>query len=137
MPKRASHRRVRRHAVYTVAEAAEATEVCRQTVVRWIADRGLPADRSMRPWLIRGADLKRFLDERRRGARRPLSAGEIYCLPCRAAKRPAMGVADYRRKTETSGVLVGLCPDCERLIHRVVRRDNLRRVAGDLDVALE
>ena len=52
MPKHPSPQRVKRHQIYTVWEAADAVGVHRQTVIRWIKDKGLSADMSRRPWLI-------------------------------------------------------------------------------------
>lgn len=135
MPKRPPHHRVKVHAVYSVAEAAETLGVHRQTVIRWIRRNGLAANVTQKPWLIRGADLKPWLATRRFKARTKLGPGQIYCLPCRASKRPALNAVDYRPRTESSGILVGLCPDCERLIHRIVRKVDVARVAGNLEVA--
>ena len=49
MPKHPSPHRVKRHQIYTVWEAADAVGVHRQTVIRWIKEKGLPADTSRRP----------------------------------------------------------------------------------------
>jgi excisionase family DNA binding protein len=134
MPKRPAHHRVKQHLVYSVGEAAEVVGVHRQTVIRWIRINGLPAETERRPWLIRGADLKPWLIARRQNGKAPLADGRIRCLPCRGAKTPDGGMADYRPRTETTGLLIGLCPDCERLIHRIVRRADLGRIAANLDV---
>lgn len=135
MPKRPAHHRVKVHQVYTPAEAAETIGVHRKTVRRWISKTALPADTTCRPWLIRGADLKSWLIARRIDGKSTLEPGELYCLPCRSAKWPALGAVDYRPRTDRNGLLVGLCPDCERLIHRAVRRDELDTVAAGLDVS--
>ena len=65
MPKHPSPQRVKRHQIYTVWEAANVVGVHRQTVIRWIKDKGLSADMSQRPWLIEGREFKAFLEERR------------------------------------------------------------------------
>ena len=134
MPRRPAHHRVKMHQVYTPAEAGEVIGVHRKTITQWIRKANLPADTTRKPWLIRGADLKPWLIERRATGKSKLGPGEIYCLPCRSAKLPAFDAVDYRPRTERSGMLVGLCPDCERLIHRIVRRDDLERVAAGLEV---
>jgi excisionase family DNA binding protein len=136
MPKRPSHHRVKSHLVYTVVEAAQATGTHRQTVIRWIRQHGLPAASDQRPWLIRGADLKAWLRDRRDRARTALGDGEIYCLPCRKAVRPDGDLAEYRRRTARTGLLAGLCPGCGRMVHRIVRDADLERIAADLDVAI-
>ena len=58
MPRMPSPNRIKTHYVYTVWEAAQALGRHRQTVIRWIKDKGLVADRSKVPWLIQGKDLK-------------------------------------------------------------------------------
>lgn len=136
MPRRPMHYRVKSHQIYTVGEAADTVGVHRKTVARWIHCGDLPADTSRKPWLIRGAELKTWLINRREATRSKLRPGEIYCLPCRAPKRPALNAADYRPRTARSGILVGLCPDCECLIHRIVRRADLDRVAAGLEVTI-
>ncbi|MEO1686687.1 MAG: helix-turn-helix domain-containing protein [Pseudomonadota bacterium] len=136
MPKRPSHHRVKTHLVYTVAEAAEATGVHRQTVIRWIKAQGLSATCDQRPWLIRGAELKVWLRDRRDRGRTSLGAGEIYCLPCRKPVKPDGDLAEYRARTERTGLLAGICPCCEGMVHRIVREADLDRVAADLDVTV-
>lgn len=134
MAKLPSHRLVKQHLVYTVAEVAELLGVHRQTVRRWITKNGLAADCSMKPWLISGSDLASFLRERQRRNRRQLRPGEIFCGPCRTAKKPAFGMVDYRPTSDTAGMLIGLCPDCGRLICRFASRATLNLAAGALDV---
>jgi hypothetical protein len=96
----------------------------------------LAADRSQRPWLIKGEALKAFLESRRAQARCRLRIGEIYCLPCRAPKVPAGNMAEYLVRTPQSGSLLGICPDCDQYIYRMVRRIDLDRIRANLDVAI-
>jgi excisionase family DNA binding protein len=136
MPRRPRHHRLKRNLVYTVAEVAEAVGMHRQTVTRWITQGGLPADRSRRPWLIRGDACKDWLRRRHDDTRTTLKAGEVYCLPCHRPVQPDGGFAEFRRRTERAGMLVGICPLCDRLVHRAVRERDLRRVAGSLEVTI-
>lgn len=135
MPKRPAHHRVKRHEVYSLAEAGETAGVHRKTVARWVRDGGLPADTSRKPWLIRGEDLKTWLIRRRDKGKRPLENGFIYCLPCRAAHMPDGAIADFKQRTERSGLLIGLCPSCGRLMHRIVRNEDLAQKAAGIQVA--
>lgn len=136
MARRPAHHRVKIHSVYSVAEAAEVTGVCRQTVQRWITHHGLPAACEQRPWLIRGADLKCWLMQRAKERRTPLKPGEIYCLPCRRAWRPAGDAVDLRPNRSGTLLLIGICPGCDRLMHRVVSAADMDRITAGLDVAL-
>src|SRR3712207_3502959 len=86
-------RRVKLHRSYPIDEAARCTGTHRKTVRAWIKG-GLHAIEG-RPTLILGRDLREFLDVRRRQAKQPLGPGEIYCLKCRAPKRPGGNMVDY------------------------------------------
>ena len=136
MPKKPSPNRIKRHQIYTVWEAAETLRLHRQTVIRWIKDHELDADRTRRPWLIAGEHLKAFLEARRGESRTRLATGEIYCLPCRRPQLPAERMADFRMKSATTGILSGLCPACERLMHRIIRRADLEPMRAILDVTV-
>lgn len=134
MSRRPRHHRLKSHAVYTVAEASEVLDVCRRTVRRWIRNDGLPAATDRRPWLIEGAILKGWLASRARSDRTSLQPGELYCLGCRMAQRPAGEMADFRSRTASQGMLIGICPSCNRLMHRIVRTTELNRISADLEV---
>jgi excisionase family DNA binding protein len=136
MPRRPRHHRLKRNLIYTIAEAADAVGMHRQTVTRWITQQGLPADRSRRPWLIRGGACKDWLSRRSDDARTTLKSGEIYCLPCHRPVQPDGGFVEFRRRTARPGMLIGICPQCDRLVHRAVREQDLGRVAGSLEVTI-
>jgi hypothetical protein len=125
-------RRIKKHRSYTVAEIEQLLDVHPHTVRRWIA-MGLPVVAPTRPVLIHGSDLRGF-HEARRPAKQPLLPGTIYCVACRAPKHPAGSIADCVPKGPKHGILVGICPSCERMIHRRVSLVRLVEVRGDLDV---
>src|SRR5262249_27680796 len=100
-------RRVKKHRSYTVAEVEKLLDVHPHTVRRWIAN-GLPVVSTTRPVLIHGEDLRAFL-EARRPRRQPLRPGMIYCVGCRAPKRPDGNTADYLARGPRHGALVGIC----------------------------
>lgn len=133
MPRPAAHR-IKRHQVYTVQEAALALGRHPGALRRWITRDGLPADRSLRPWLLRGEDLKAWLALQEGARRTALGPAEIWCLPCRRAVRPAGDMAEYRSRTSTLGLLTGICPHCDRLVSRVVRAADLHLFAARLEV---
>ena len=131
--RRISSRRIRGHLTYTVAEAAQITDSHKNTIRHW-PKCDLPALDSRQPTLIKGAILRAFIDGRNADRRPPCDPGRIYCLKCRAPKVPALGEAEYEADTPTLGRLIGICPDCERLIHRRASKRKLRDSAGDLIV---
>jgi hypothetical protein len=119
---------------YSVGEIAALYKVHKNTVLAW-RDAGLApiADRR-KPLLFLGAELSIFLEARRLKNKRPLVPGQIYCVACREGKGPALGLVDYIPMTQKSGNLRGLCPTCDRYVHRRVSRSNLNSVLGQLEV---
>jgi excisionase family DNA binding protein len=133
MARRFNYRRAKIHRSYTIAETADVVGVHRLTVRRWIAG-GLQAINDRRPVLIHGADLREFLYARK-PKKQPCGPGEIYCVGCRAPKRPAGDMADYVPRTAARGSLRGFCPTCDRMIHRVINRASIEQLSGGLDIA--
>ena len=128
-----NHRLIKIHRTYTVEEAANALGLHKNTISRW-AKQDLPVIDKRRPKLIHGEALVQFLIERRTKSKQPCQTGQIYCVACRAPKRPNGDMADYVRRSRGAGNLRGLCPDCDRLIYRRVSLAALDEVRGHLDV---
>jgi excisionase family DNA binding protein len=135
MARRYNLRRVKIHRTYTPAEASKLLGVHKHTVGRWIAS-GLPLIERRRPYLIHGTDLRDFLAARQ-PRKQPLQPGEMYCLPCRAPRRPAGDIADLNPHSNMTGTLIGLCPVCDRYMHRSVSLGAIEHVRGGLAVALQ
>lgn len=133
MPRLANGRGLKAHRTYTVAEAARVCRVAEGTVRQWLRQ-GLEYTES-RPALIRGSDLRAFLDTRNRSRKKPLGPTEFYCLPCSAPRPAAGGMADYVRRTETSGTLKALCPICSTILNRHVSQADLSRFKAVMDVS--
>lgn len=127
-------RRAKIHRSYTVEEVARLYGVVKGTVRNWVND-GLPALTSRRPHLILGADLRGFLETRRDSRRQKLTSGELYCLRCRAPRRPAGDMLDFLPITLLTGNLRGICPECDCLIHRRVSLAKIDAVRGSCLVA--
>jgi hypothetical protein len=120
MNRRADWRRIRTHFSYTYEEAARALGVHRNTARHWVKCCGLPVIAERRPHLILGGDLKTFLQARRATAKRKCGPGEMYCLKCRAPRKPVEGLLERRIYSECRGALVGLCINCGTLMQRIV-----------------
>jgi hypothetical protein len=130
--RRPNHRLVKIHRSYTVEEVARLFGAHKNTVRAWVKA-GLPTCDSKRPTLILGRELAAYLQARRTKNKRPCKPGEIYCVRCRAPKRPAGDMAEYQPTTATLGNLIGICPDCEGFIYRRASRTKLPEIQGNLD----
>lgn len=137
MAKRFPANRIRTHLVYTVGELAEVLGCCRQTVIRWIRDHGLAADRSRKPWLIEGQDAKAFLGLRRQKAKHKLALHHCYCLGCKEPREPFGRIADFALQTQETGMLTALCPDCSALMNKVIRRSDLEAIRTRIEVTVQ
>ena len=133
MARRHSSRRVKIHRSYSIAEAADLLGAHKHTIRRWIAA-GLPTIDNKRPVFIHGADLRAFM-KAREPVRQPCRPGEFYCLRCKAPRRPAGDMADYIPKSASRGLLRGICPCCDTLIHRAASLGTIEQKAGGLSVA--
>lgn len=114
--------RVKTGTCYDVAEIAALLQVHRNTVRHWIRLGLRPLD-NKRPMVIHGSELRRFLMDRRQRRRVKCGPGEVYCLRCRAARKPWDGAAEVRPITPKLSQIVALCPVCEGLMHRMIRAD--------------
>ena len=132
--RRPNARLIKIHRSFTVEEVARVLRTHKNTVRNWIKA-GLPTIAGPRPTLIHGPELRRFLEARRAAAKRPCPPGHIYCVRCRAPKRPAGNMADYLPITASSGNLRGICPDCGTLMHRRLALAGVASFQADLEVA--
>jgi excisionase family DNA binding protein len=121
------------HRCYTIDEVARQFGVHKQTVRNWI-DAGLPVLASKRPILIHGSDLRGFHEERRQKRKQKCRPGELFCLKCRAPKRPAGDMLDYLPMSLVSGNFRGICPTCDGLIHRRVSLAKIDAAKGNCTV---
>jgi len=135
MPKSLNPNRVKIHRNYTVEEAALVLGVHKNTVRAWIKE-SLPVCDERRPTLILGAQLRVYLQQKRKTRKRKCRIFEMYCMCCRSPKRPSGDMVDLVRGNASANRLTGLCPDCESLMNRFVNQVSLVRIQSELDVRI-
>ena len=131
--RKANPRLVKSYRTYTSDELADCLGIHVNTVRNWMAVGLEPID-DQRPYLFRGDVVRAFIERQRANAKRPCAPGELFRLRCREPKRPAGGLVDYEPMTETSGDLLGICPDCDAVMHRRITRHQLEALNRILDV---
>ena len=123
------------HRSYSVEEVSRLFKIHKNTVRNW-GTQGLEAIDDVRPTVFLGKELRRFLTDRRARFKQTCGPGRIYCLPCRAPKVPALGMAECIPTGGNTGSLHGICPDCGRMIYRRVNPQKLDTVRGNLDISV-
>jgi hypothetical protein len=114
MGKRANPMVVKAGLSYEVSEAAKALSKNEATIRNWIKD-GLPVMASMKPCLISGAELRDYLRTKYQNSKAKLSPDELYCLPCRAGRKPFDMAVEVITNNSKTTPLKGGCGRCEAM----------------------
>lgn len=118
MPRLISARRIISNRIYTPTEAADLLGVWPSVVHKWIREDGLPAQRDHRPSLIIGADIKRFLRERKARKYKPCKIDEFYCCSCHEPRRPAFDEVEIAKYISNGAAhLRAICPVCSTIMN--------------------
>lgn len=128
-------RRIKTLRSYTVLEISELYGLHRHTVRRWLKTGLAPLEGRQRPSLVRGKELHRFISDMRAKRKRSCPAGTIFCVKCREPRAPGGNVAELVRLSETTGNLIGICPECDNMMYRRVSLRSLELILGRLDVS--
>lgn len=133
--KRANPNLIKLHRTYSVEEAALALKVHKNTVRGWLV-KGLEPIDNQRPMLFAGTAMRDFLKKQRAARKRPCPAGTLYCLKCRQPRAPALGMADYKPFSTTSGNLKAMCEACGTMMHRRTSLASLKAVLPEIEVQI-
>ncbi|MEK7266025.1 MAG: helix-turn-helix domain-containing protein [Pseudomonadota bacterium] len=134
MAKRINPRRVKIHLNYDFAEAARRIGVHKNTVRNWVRSGELPAFTDRRPHIIRGADLRDFLERRQASARTKCPSNHLYCFRCRAPRTPQGMVADLATRLHGAGNLRATCAVCGGAIHQRCNQHRLSERFPDVRI---
>ena len=116
---------VKLHRSYEVGEISQRFGVHKNTVRMWINKDGLPTVDKCRPLLVLGTELRAFLQAKRTKNKQTCALGELFCLRCRAPKKPAGNRADVIPITGMVGNLIAICPDCDAIINKRISMTKL------------
>lgn len=133
MAKRYNTRAIKKNYAYDFEEAAGLLGVHVQTLRSWTL-RGLPVLNQSRPYLLLGAHLQEFLDQRQINGKSPLKPNEMRCLKCSTSIIPAGNLADFQSGAGQTGRLIGICPTCDSLCNRFASEAGLPDIAPDLSI---
>tara|TARA_R110000744_G_scaffold185949_3_gene305341 strand:- start:405 stop:887 length:483 start_codon:yes stop_codon:yes gene_type:complete len=114
--RRPNRRAIKQHFNYTTEEAARTLGISKGTVRRWLKD-GLPYIADQRPFLILGADLREFLNNRKK-PKQKCELHQCFCFRCQEPKAAAGGMIDYSPRTVLRGHISANCEDCGTIMHK-------------------
>lgn len=126
MAKRVSTRKIKKHRLYGYDEAGDALGVTPHTVRSW-RPLGLEVMAATIPHYILGAELIRYIEDKHAKQSVKMALDQMYCLKCKAPRKPLWEMVDYIPSSDARGRLVGLCEACEGGLQRFVGKDDLGR----------
>ena len=126
MGKRVSTRKIKKHRLYSYDEASDALNVTPHTVRAWRTS-GLEVMATTTPHYILGAELIRYIENKQAKRSVKMALDQMYCLKCKAPRKPLWGLVDYRPTNDARGRLMGLCEACEGGLQRFVGKGDLGR----------
>ena len=136
MAKRPNPRAIKAARTYTVEEAAIALGVSIGTVRAWVKS-GLPLMKSQRPFLILGDALRSYLEKRNKAAKAPLRPDQLFCLSCKAGRRPMGLLVDCIPQTPNTARLFGLCEVCGGTCNRMISQTKIDHFSQIFEVAIK
>ncbi len=134
MPKQARINGIKSYRCYTPTEAAELVGVSTRTIRNWTRDGLMLLDRE-RPALIRGDDLRSYIQDQRKGRKVQIGLSEFYCLRCRASRKAAESMADCKI-TNNRATLTALCKACETVVCKPISLSRLLELRRTLDLTI-
>lgn len=111
MGRRYQTRGLAKDRTYTLKMAAR-TIGASEATLRKYGRQGLRVIRDSRPYLVRGADLIEFLQEREAANRNDMADGQFYCMTCKAPRDAVLTSISFTAYSPLTGRLSGLCGAC-------------------------
>lgn len=111
MGRRANPMAIKAALTYEINEIAALLGKSPATIRNWIND-GLPVLSQKKPFLISGAALRDFLRAKMQKSKSPLAPNELFCLSCRAGRKPLGMAVEAITNTPKTTRLKGACEQC-------------------------
>jgi len=126
-------RLIRSTVSYSIFEIAALFSIHKATVRSWFKQ-GLKRIDDQRPYLVRGSDLREFLDRKQKKRKRRCQPDELYCCRCREPRQPRDKAVTCRTINRKTGRLSGLCEVCSSRVNKVVSLKNLSKLKEILTI---
>ena len=109
---------------YALAEIAEVYDVHIRTVQEWRKQGLMAIDETSKPYLVMGAEVRRFLKDKAQKRKHPLKEGEFYCPKCKVprkslAKHISVEITGKMLgKRYKQALIKGICEICNQRLFR-------------------
>lgn len=133
MAKNYNTRIIRLNYSYTLQEISNLYGNHIRTIRQWVKE-GLPIIEGLYPYLVKGRELKKFLESKKQSRKIKLEAGQFYCTRCKQARNSLNNQIKivYSGKTIGKGIkdflLQGFCEVCDSKLNRFSNENKLDEV---------
>ncbi|MEO0371365.1 MAG: hypothetical protein AAF231_07910 [Pseudomonadota bacterium] len=93
--------------------------------------------KSQRPFLILGDALRHLLEHRAKAAKAPLQPDQLYCLTCKASRKPMGLMVDCIPQTPKTARLLGLCEVCGGTCNRMISQTKIDHFSRTFEIAIK
>lgn len=112
---------------YEVQEIAALFRLHKNAVLRWLKEE-LQADTTQRPYLVRGDELIRFLNDRQKSKKQKCAPTEFFCFKCRAPRNAYEGIADLKAESPRAFRVKVICAVCGTPMSKIQGIQNLSKI---------
>ena len=127
MTRRNTTNRIKSHRNYTVIDISDTLGVHPKTVRNWLKV-GLPIADEKRPLLIRGADLKVYLNQKRKAVMFDCEGHEMCCFRCKQPMKPRLESVLFIAKPAGMAHMIGECEECGCRMNKYVSWRNVNHI---------
>ena len=122
-------RKIRPTHVYSLPEIAVCLDFSLDTIRRW-RRKGMPVLPDVMPYLVHGAELKGWLEERQRRRKSRCKPDEMFCMGkgCHTPRRPKIGSARIRKSNQRAARIEAVCEKCGTKISKGFAMSNLAAI---------
>ncbi|PVH27724.1 helix-turn-helix domain-containing protein [Pararhodobacter oceanensis] len=133
MAKRLNPRVLKANRAYTIPELAQVLGVSVGAVRGWARD-DLPALKAQRPYLVLGSVARSYLEARQGKAKAKLQPDQLYCMSCKAPRRPWGMLVDLIDQPGSTARIMGLCEACQMPSFRMIGKAQIPQLGQIFDV---
>lgn len=140
MAKKYNTRIIKMNYGYSLQQIAHLYGIGIRTVRYWIKE-GLIRVEGIYPYIVKGSELKRFLDNKQKSRKTKLLEGEFYCVKCQQARKSLNNVVSLKYSGKTIGrgikdfTIQGLCEVCGCKLNRFSNENKLPEVKQLFEIA--